>query len=52
MIFKTFDGNNGFLSKIGVLNKSFAEIGKACGKAFNTSVTDSNKSIAIIFCII
>lgn len=38
MIFKTFDGNNGFLSKIGVLNKSFAEIGKAFGNAINLSI--------------
>ena len=38
MIFKTFDSDNGFLSKIGVLNKSFAEIGKAFGDAINLSI--------------
>ncbi len=35
MIFKTFDSDNGFLSKIGVFKKSFADIGKAFGDAFN-----------------
>ena len=38
MIFKTFDSDNGFLSKIGVFNKSFAEIGKAFRNAFNLSI--------------
>ena len=38
MIFKTFDSDNGFLSKIGVFNKSFAEIGKAFGDALNLSI--------------
>ena len=37
MIFKTFDSDNGFLSKIGVFKKSFADIGKAFGDAFNDS---------------
>ncbi len=37
-IFKTFDGDKGFLSKIGVFNKSFAEIGKAVGDALNLSI--------------
>lgn len=38
MIFKVFDGNEGISSKIGVLNKSFAEIGKAFGDALNASI--------------
>ena len=37
-IFKTFDGDKGFLSKIGVFNKSFVEIGKAFGDALNLSI--------------
>lgn len=38
MIFKIFDGNEGISSKIGILNKSFAEIGKAFGDALNASI--------------
>lgn len=38
MIFKVFDGNEGISSKIGVLNKSFAEIGKAFSDALSTSI--------------
>lgn len=52
MIFRSFNNDDGFLSKIGIYKKSFKEIGEAFKDAFNTSVTDSNKSIAIIFCII
>ena len=39
MIFKVFDGNEGISSKIGVLNKSFAEIGKAFSDALSTSIS-------------
>lgn len=38
MIFKIFDGNEGISSKIGILNKSFAEIGKAFSDALSTSI--------------
>ena len=41
MIFKTFDSDNGFLSKIGVFKKSFADIGKAFGDAFDSTLSQA-----------
>lgn len=39
MIFRSFNNDDGFLSKIGIYKKSFKEIGEAFKNAFNTSVT-------------
>lgn len=37
-IFKTFNGNKGITSKIGILKKSFTDIGQAFKNAFNLSI--------------
>ena len=46
MIFRSFNNDNGFLSKIGIYKKSFKEIGEACGKAFNDSLGSSIAGLA------
>lgn len=46
MIFRSFNNNDGFLSKIGIYKKSFKEIGEACGKAFNDSLGSSIAGLA------
>ncbi len=45
MIFKIFNSDNGFLSKIGVFNKSFTDIGKAFGDALANTLRLAGKGV-------